>query len=227
MSSSPVKPKVFLKNCIDIVSKYVECHDTLTYEVIDDSKVLYALCNTTKISMDGQPQFYLLKVKNSKGLYLHIDITIKAPERNASLTKNHQFEGISLQFLQGTGRSFCRAEWDVKQKQDKLTHPQPHWHWGYIQGDDGTARFGKDNAELHPDSGFMQDEEVFAPSFPEIDFEKLHYAMSSKWATHQDGAVEEFTAQKVYTWLKNCITNVIDQYNYQVNKGGFESSKRW
>ena len=227
MSNSLVKPKAFLKNCINIVSKYVECHDTLTYEVIDDSKVLYALCNTTtKISMDGHPQFYLLKVKNSKGLYLHIDTTIKAPKRNASLEKDHLFEGISLQFLQGTGRLFCRAEWDVKQKKDKLTHPQPHWQWGYMPDNEDAVQFGKDNAEFTPDCGFMQDEEDLAPSLPMIDFAELHYAMTSKWAA-QDAAVEEFTSQKVCTWLKNCISNVIDQYNYQVNKGGFESSKGW
>ncbi len=34
-------------------------------------------------------------------------------------------------------------------------------------------------------------------------------------------------APEDFTRLKNCISNVIDQYNYQVNKGGFESSKNW
>lgn len=50
--------------------------------------------------------------------------------------------------------------------------------------------------------------------------------MAAKW-TAQDSAIEEFTAQRLYNWLRNCISNVIDQYNYQVNKGGFESSKNW
>ena len=95
-----------------------------------------------------------------------------------------------------------------------------------MQDDEEVAQFGKDNAELPPDGGFMQDEEDFAPSLPAIDFAELHYAMASKWAT-QDAAAEEFSSQKVCTWLKNCISNVIDQYNYQVNKGGFESSKGW
>ena len=227
MSSSQVKPKVFLEKCVAIVSKYVECHDPLTFEVIDDTKVLYALCNTTtKISMDGQPLFYLLQVKNSKGLYLHIDTTIKAPERNASLEKYHNFEGISIQFLQGTGRLFCRAEWDVKTKKDKLTHPQPHWHWGYEQGSEGPVLFGEDSTEIQSEGGFIREVLDVAPSLPSIDFEELHYAMASKWPA-QNVAVEEFTVQKIYTWLKYCIMNVIDQYNYQVNKGGFASSKNW
>lgn len=227
MSSSLVKPKAFLDKCVDIVSKYVECHDPLTYEVIDDAKVLYSLCNSTiKISMDGQPQLYLLQVKKSKGLYLHVDTTIKAPERNASLEKYHEFEGISIQFLQGTGKLFCRAEWDVKKKIDRLTHPQPHWHWGCEQKDEEQASFGGNDAEVLHEVGFLQEEDEHAPSLPSIDFEELHYAMASKWAT-QDSSVEEFTAQKVYVWLKNCISNVIDQYNYLVNKGGFESSKNW
>lgn len=227
MSSSLVKPKAFLDKCVAIVSKYVECHDPLIYEVIDDAKVLYALCNsTTKISMDGQPQFYLLQVKNSKGLYLHIDTTIKAPERNASLEKNHEFEGISIQFLQGTGRLFCRAEWDVKKKIDKLTHPQPHWHWGCEQKGEEITLFGGNNAEDPHAGGFLQGEKDPAPSLPTINFEELHYAMASMWA-NRDTAIEDFSAQKIFTWLKNCISNVIDQYNYQVNKGGFESSKNW
>ena len=226
MPNSQVKPKAFLNQCIEIVSKFVDCHDPLAYEVIDDTKVLYAFCNTqTKITMDGQPLFYLLKVKKNKGLYLHIDVTIKAPERNASLEKYHVFEGVSIQFLQGTGRLFCRAEWDVKKKKEKLTHPQPHWHWGYEQSGEGPVKFGE-NVEVRLEEGFMQEVADSVPTLPSIDFEELHYAMLSKWST-QDVAVEDFSVQKVYTWLKNCITNVIDQYNYQVNKGGFESSKNW
>lgn len=227
MSSSPVKPKAFLDKCVDIVSKYVECHDPLIYEVIDEAKVLYSLCNTTtKLSMEGQPQFYLLQVKNSKGLYLQIDTTIKAPERNASLEKYHEFEGISIQFLQGTGRLFCRAEWDVKKKKDKLTHPQPHWHWGYEPSGEKPELLGDINLGTLPGGSFMQEVAETAPSLPSINFEELHYAMASKWAT-QDASVEDFTVQKIYNWLKNCITNVIDQYNYQVNKGVFVSSRNW
>lgn len=227
MLSSQVKPKIFLNQCIEIVSKYVECHDPLMFEVIDDTKVLYALCNTqTRITMDGQPLFYLLQVKNSKGLYLHIDTTIRAPERNASLEKYHDFEGFSIQFLQGTGRMFCRAEWDVKKKPEKLTHPQPHWHWGYEQGSEEPVRLGESFFVNQPEGGFMQEVVDSSPSLPSVDFEELHYAMVSKWAI-TDSAVEEFTEQRLCNWLKNCVANVIDQYNYQVNKGSFESSKAW
>lgn len=227
MPSSQLKPKAFLDSCISIVSKFVECHDPLKYEVIDDSKVIYALCNTeTKITMDGHPLFYLLQVKNSKGLYLHIDTTIKAPERGASLEINHLFEGISVQFLQGTGQLFCRAEWDVKKKQDKLAHPQPHWHWGYEQKCKESVKFGADNVEVVQEEGFIQKVVDVASFLPNINFEEMHYAMATKWAA-QDDAIEEFSAQRLYNWLRNCIANIIDQYNYQVNKGGFESSKNW
>lgn len=227
MPSSQVKPKTFLDQCVSIVSKFVECHDPLMYDKVDNTKVVYAFCNTsTKITMDGQPRFYLLKVKNSKGLYLHVDTTIKPPTRNASIEINHEFEGISVQFLQGTGRLFCRAEWDVKKKQDKLTHPQPHWHWGYEQKREYPVVFEVDNVKVAQEEGFMQEIVDVAPSLPNIDFEEMHYAMSSKWAM-QDTAVEGFTVQHLYTWLENCIANVIDQYNYQVNKGSFVSSKQW
>lgn len=227
MPSSQVKPKAFLEHCISIVSKFVECHDPLTYEVIDDSKVQYALCNTdTKITMDGHPLFYLLQVKNSRGLYLHVDTTIKAPERGLSLEKNHVFEGISVQFLQGTGKLFCRAEWDVKIKKDKLAHPQPHWHWGHEQNNEETVTFGAENVEIAQENGFLQEVVDVATTLPNIDFEEMHYAMAAKWDTHDD-AIEEFSAQRLYNWLCNCIANIIDQYNYQVNKGGFESSKNW
>ena len=227
MPSSRVKPKPFLDKCVTIVSKYVECHDPLTYKVIDEEKVMYALCNSdTKITMEGHPFFYLLKVKNSKGLYLHVDATIKAPERGASLERYHDFEGISLQFLQGTGRLFCRAEWDVKENKDKLTHPQPHWHWGYVGETKEPEAFGPYDEDAVSEGGFMKEVVYNTPTLPNIDFEELHYAMASKW-TAQDSAVEFFTVQRIHTWLKNCIENIIDQYNYQLNKRSFESSKKW
>ena len=40
-------------------------------------------------------------------------------------------------------------------------------------------------------------------------------------------AVEDFTPQHFYDWMKRCIGSVIDQYNYQVNKGGFVTSRYW
>lgn len=226
MSSSQVKPKSFLDRCITIISKFVERHDPLTYEIVNNSKVLYALCNAnTKITMDGNPRFYLLKVKKSEGLYLHVDITIKAPERGASMKKDHEFKGISVQFLQGTGNLFCRAEWDVKQK-DELKHPQPHWHWGYEHKREESMMFGGEFIEDVQEGGFMQEVPDVVSSLPNIDFEKMHYAMAAKW-TSQDSTIEEFSPQYLYKWLHNCIANVIDQYNYQVNKGSFESSKNW
>ena len=176
--------------------------------------------------MEGYPLFYLLKVKNSKGLYLHVDATIKAPERGASLERNHDFEGISLQFLQGTGNLFCRAEWDVKKKNDKLTHPQPHWLWGYVGKEEEFDLFNPTETDAIPEGGFLQEIVDNTSTLPNIDFEELHYAMAARW-TVQDSAVEEFTVQRLQTWMKNCIKNVIDQYNYQVNKGGFVSSKEW
>lgn len=228
MLSSQVKPKFFLDRCLSIVSKFVERLDPLTYEIVDDSKVLYSLCNTTtKITMDGHPHFYLLRVKNSKGLYLHVDVTIKAPERGASMERNHVFEGISVQFLHGTGKLFCRAEWDVKKKIDKLAHPQPHWHWGYEKGAEEPIGFVADDAAAVEQAwDFMQEAADNQQALPEIDFEELHYSMASKWVS-QDAAIEDFAIPKLYNWLQNCIANVIDQYNYQVNKGSFVSSKQW
>lgn len=227
MSNSQLKPKNLFSNCIAIVSKFVECHDLLQFERIDMTDGVYALRNSvTVISMDDEPQFYILRVKNSKGLYLHVSVTVKAPYKGASVEMNHEFGGISVQFLQGTGRLFCRAEWDVKKNKDKLEHPQPHWHWGEDKDVDKSQTFAATVAEAVQGGGFMEVLSTNEPSLPSIDFKKLHYAMVSKWAM-QDRAVEDFNEQRLYTWLKNCIANVIDQYNYQVNKGGFESSKTW
>ena len=50
--------------------------------------------------------------------------------------------------------------------------------------------------------------------------------MEAKWVT-VDTAVEDFTPQHFYDWMKRCIGSVIDQYNYQVNKGGFVTSRYW
>lgn len=226
MSNSQIKPKDLFSNCITIVSKFVESHDPLQFELIDMTKGVYALRNSANaISMDDDPQFYILRVKNNKGLYLHVSVTAKAPYPGASVEKNHEFEGISVQFLQGTGRLFCRAEWDVKKKMDKLEHPQPHWHWGGEKVEKPQTFVATANMDGQG-GGFMEELSTDQPSLPSIDFQELHYAMAAKWAA-QDIAMEEFTQQRLYNWLKNCISNVIDQYNYQVNKGSFESSKAW
>ena len=227
MPNRLVKPKSFLKQCTLIVSKYVECHDPLRFELVERSKGLYVLCNTNnKLVMEGDPSFFILQVKNSKGLYLHVSTTLKAPYIGASAESNHDFEGISIQFLQGTGKLFCRAEWDVKKNSDKLEHPQPHWHWGTLNLIEEPSDFDVNNINPVTGSNFLQ-EIVDTPSaLPSIDFEELHYAMCAKWVL-QDTAVEEFDERSLYNWLKYCIENVIDQYNYQANKSRFVSSKNW
>ena len=227
MASNQVKPNDLFKQLITIVSKYVDSHDALQPELIDMTKGVYALRNTrTAILMDDNPQFYILRVKNSKGLYLHVSVTVKAPYPGASVDINHEFEGISIQFLQGTGKLFCRAEWDVKKKKDKLDHPQPHWHWGGEKEEEKPQAFVATATMNGQGGGFMEELSTDELSLPSIDFQELHYAMAAKWAA-EDVAIEEFTQQRLYNWLKNCIANVIDQYNYQVNKDGFQSSKAW
>ena len=227
MSNSQLKPKNLFSNCISIVSRFVESHDPLQFELIDMTKGVFVLRNTaTAISMNDNSRFYILRVKNSKGLYLHVSVTVKAPYPGASIETNHDFEGISVQFLQGTGRLFCRAEWDVKKKMGKLEHPQPHWHWGGGKVEDKPLAFVATEAMEGQGGGFMKELSTDEPSLPSIDFQELHYAMATKWATH-DIAIEEFTLQRLYNWLKNSIANIIDQYNYQVNKDSFVSSKVW
>ena len=228
MSSNLVKPKLLFSECISKVSKYVECHDSLKFEPIDGINGVFALRNaTTLLIRDGHPLFYLLQVKKSKSLYLHISITLRAPYNGASQEVNHEFEGISVQFFQGKGKLFCRAEWDVKKKKDKLEHPQPHWHWCFEKQINDPVVFGSGDAETIQRDGFLQEiEEIDARMLPNVDFEELHYAMASKW-TVKDSATEDFSIQKLYCWLDNCLANIIDQYNYQVNKGSFISSKKW
>ena len=201
--------------------------DALMKELTDRDKGVFTLRNTdAPLRMDGRPGFYLIKVKGDNGLFLHISVTLKEPKAAASLDSNHDFEGISVQFFQGTGKLFCRAEWDVKKNKDKLEHPQPHWHWGEEKEAEKSQTFAATVTGTVQRGGFMEVLSTDEPSLPSIDFQELHYAMASKWPM-QDRAVEDFNEQRLYMWLKNCMANVIDQYNYQVNKGGFESSKTW
>lgn len=226
MANSQVKPKTFFKQIISIASKYVENHDSLMTQLVDRNKGVYALRNIDHpIIMDDAPQFYLLQVKNSNGLFIHICVTLKPPYPGAAQDINHEFEGVSIHFLQGTRKLFCRAEWDVKKEKEKLLHPQPHWHWGYEK--EGTIdRFDTSKMVNIP---FLEDNEgegTATSSLPAVDFKELHYAMASKWVS-QDSAIEEFKPQNLYNWMKLCLGNVIDQYNYQVNKGNFKSSFSW
>lgn len=227
MANSQVKPNALFKQLISIASKYVECHDKVTKELVDRSKGVFSLRNTEHpIVMDGKPGFYLLKVKNANALFLHISVTLKAPNERASLDSVFAFEGISIQFLQGTGHLFCRAEWDVKKKNEKLEHPQPHWHWAGERPVEN--HFGFDDAvnNVNDKGDFLEEIADVEPVLPSVDFNELHYAMASKWSA-QGGAVEEFTPQRLYEWLKRCLGSVVDQYNYQVNKGAFVSSMDW
>lgn len=227
MPNNEVKPKSFLSQCKIIVSKYVVCNDPLMFEVVDEANGVYALRNAKiAIHMDRLPRFYILQVKNSRGLYLHVSVTLKAPNLGASLERIHEFEGISIQFIQGTGKLFCRAEWDVKKKKEKLEHPQPHWHWGYEKEIKETEASELILSADETKGSFLNEIVETGPSLPLIDFDKMHYAMASKWAV-QDASVEKFTVQGLYNWLEYCITNVIDQYNYQVSKRRFVSSKAW
>lgn len=227
MSNTQVKPADLHKQCIKIVSKYVESHDALQFVPINEGKGIFSLQNTNApIVMDDKPLFYLLKVKNSKGLYIHISMTLKGANVKASLNSYYEFEGISIQFLHGTGQLLCRAEWDVKKKKDKLEHPQPHWHWGSESLPEEKMVFKETETNEVTGKSFLAEMSDVKPVLPAIDFKELHYAMAAKWVS-QNSAVEYFTTQRLCEWMKWCISNVIDQYNYQVNKGSFKSSTLW
>lgn len=120
MANNRIKPDALFKQVIAIASKFVESHDALMKELIDRNKGVYALRNTEHpIIMDGVPRFYLMQVKNCNGLFIHISVTLKSPYNGAALSQDHEFEGISIQFLQGTNKLFCRAEWDAKKEKGK------------------------------------------------------------------------------------------------------------
>ena len=211
MVNNQVKPNALFKQLITIASKYTESHDALMKELTDRDKGVFTLRNTdAPLRMDGRPGFYLIKVKGDNGLFLHISVTLKEPKAAASLDSNHDFEGISVQFFQGTGKLFCRAEWDVKKNKDKLEHPQPHWHWGYEKRNFEPKGFAESIALTVQDGGFLEQDFIEGPSLPSIDLEEMHYAMASKWVT-KDCATEDFTVQRLCNWLKNYIENVIDQ----------------
>lgn len=223
MASNRLKPDAFFKQLLTIASKFVESHDALTKELVDRNKGVYALRNTEHpIIMENKPQFYLLQVKNCNGLFIHISVTLKAPYANAALDKNHEFEGVSIQFIQGTNKLFCRAEWDLKKEKEKLEHPQPHWHWGYGE-EKAPERFV---APINAAPPFIGEEGREIQALPAVDFKELHYAMTAKWIEN-DTIVEEFSPQHLYDWMKRCIGSVVDQYNYQVNKAGFVTSRWW
>ena len=236
MANNLVKPADLHKRIIQVVKKYVECQDELVFAYFSENKSKLALRNKERhFYKDDDENFFLCKVKKLRGLYLHIDITYKIPDTNASLSENtFKFEAISLQFWHGTGKAFCRADWDVKNV--KLVHPQPHWHWGEESDEDDTDNQQKEqafvvNQPVDLQGGFYQEvsvepDVVIEEKLPSIDFERLHYAIAAKWA-ERDVCVEVFSDARLITWIKNIIPNVIDQYSYQVSKKNFVSSKDW
>lgn len=226
MASNKIKPDAFFKQLLAIASKFVESHDALTKELVDRNKGVYALRNTVHpIIMDNRPFFYLLQVKNCNGLFIHISVTLKAPYANAALDKNYEFDGVSIQFLCGTNKLFCRAEWDVKKEKEKLEHPQPHWHWGYSEEKEPDRFVASNNINV-PFIEAGEEDLQKTQNLPAVDFKELHYAMAAKWVAN-DEIVEDFSPQHLCDWMKRCICSVVDQYNYQVNKAGFVTSRWW
>lgn len=236
MANNLVKPADLHKRIIQVVKKYVECQDELVFDYFSNDRSKLALRNKARhFYKDDDENFFLCKVKELKGLYIHIGITYKIPDTKASLTDNtFKFESISLQFWHGTGKAFCRAEWDLKK--EKLEHPQPHWHWGEGDGvEEIESQQEKQmfvvNQPVDQQGGFflevgVEPEAVIDEKLPNINFEKLHYAIAAKWA-ERDACVEAFSDAKLITWIKNIIPNVIDQYSYQISKKSFASSKNW
>lgn len=236
MANNLVTPAKLHKKIIQAISKYIECHDPLTFDYFNDNKSKLALRNENGLfhsADDGH--FFLCKIKNIKSLYIHLDVTYKIPKVDASLENNtFKFEGVSLQFLHGRGRFFCRADWEVKDQKDKLDHPQPHWHWGEEteEYDDSLNNETFTICEEEDQRGdFYQEigqrvDNIDDENLPDVNFEALHYAIAAKWAG-RDVAKEDFTEAKLVTCIKNTLINIIDQYQYQINKKSFKSCKDW
>ena len=214
-----IAPEKFNKQCAEVLAKYVDAQDLLVWNRDGVDKVIFTCRNKTNpIYDDGS---YFLRVSGSGSLLLHCSLTYIEPNRNASVERKFTFQGISLQFYHGADTCFCRAEWDVKDKPEKLAHPQPHWHWGVK--DSGSMV----NADITEDiPNFLMENASFEGGRkPNINFAELHYAMSSKWLENgEDNLI--FSFQNLTKWLENAVILVIDQYNYQANKNGFVSVRR-
>lgn len=212
MGDRLIAPSRFNKQCVTVIAKYVESQDELIWERSGFSKVIFICKNKTNPIHGGAS--YLLCVAGSSNLFVHCDLTYTEPERNTSVERNFVFQGISLQFYYGANYCFCRAEWDLKDKPERLEHPQPHWHWG-TNRDIGNV--------VDYESGFeLTDNFSDEGKMPEINFSELHYAMNVKWFEKGENNLD-FSFQNLIKWLENTLVMVIDQYNYQVSKKGFVS----
>lgn len=214
-----IAPEKFNKQCASILSKYVDAQDELIWERNGLEKVTFTCRNKTNpISSYGS---YLLRVKSSNSLLVHCDLAYIEPDRGASVGRKFTFLGASLQFYHGADLCFCRAEWDVKDRPEKLEHPQPHWHCGVKKG---VSTGGYDTSD--GDAEFVIEENPFdVLTKPDINFSELHYAMCSKWLDKGENNLS-FSFQNLTKWIENTLVMVIDQYNYQVSKKGFVSVRR-
>lgn len=214
-----IAPDIFNKRCLTVLAKYVETKTPLVWKRDGINKVTFTCVNQTNPFNFYSSDF--LRVTGSSSLLLHCVLTYIEPDRNASLERKFTFQGISIQFYHGTDTCFCRAEWDVKDKSEKLEHPQPHWHWGvkHDSGLLGTAITDESTEFTIEDDPFDGDKK------PNINLSELHYAMSSKWLEKGENSLS-FSFQNLTKWMENALVMVIDQYNYQASKRGFISVKR-
>lgn len=214
-----IAPEKFNKQCAAVLAKYVDMQDGLVWSRNGLEKVTFICMNKTNpIYRDG---CHFLRVAGTDCLLLHCALTYIEPDRKASQERKFTFQGISLQFYHGADTCFCRAEWDVKDKAEKLMHPQPHWHWGVKHS---ASILDADITD--EDSGFLTENSAFdGARKPKINFTELHYAMSSKWLEKGEDYLI-FSFHNLTKWMENALVMVIDQYSYQANKKGFVSVKR-
>lgn len=213
-----IEPKTFNNQCAVVLAKYVDSQDELVWERNGLDKVTFTCKNkATPIISNGS---FLLRLKNS-GLMLHCNLTYIEPDPKASVERKFDFQRISLQFYHGADFCFCRAEWDLKDKPEKLDHPQPHWHWGKKKGYGAVDAFTADEESVFE----VDDNHVDRGRKPDINFSELHYAMSAKWLEKGENSLA-FSFPNLTKWMENALIMVIDQYNYQVSKKSFISVRR-
>ena len=114
MGDRLIAPSRFNKQCATVIAKYVESQDELMWERSGLSKVIFICKNKTNPICGGGS--YLLCVAGSSNLFVHCDLTYTEPDHNTSVERKFVFQGISLQFYYGANYCFCRADWDLKDK---------------------------------------------------------------------------------------------------------------
>lgn len=213
-----VSPEKVLTFCLSIINKYTKDEVEVAFdEVAPDIYFIQNKKPQTTFYKQSTHKRIVPVVYLKNGFLFHWGIAFK--KIYSRMPKNgYIFKGVSMQFFNDNGLLF-RAEWDNKElEENKLNHPQPHWHIEptIMFNDKEIDKEVKETFdELSNETDFfhyMNESEKECSKI--FNYEKFHFAMSAKWHENTTLCNIPLTEENLKKWLDKSLEGINEQLDY-------------